>query len=342
MYTIKQISEKMKINANAIRFYEKKELIKPKRSENGYRMFDIEEISRLEMIILYRKMGFTIESIKKMLDAGGDDVFSNQFYTQYELLNEHIHSMIKVREALGQCVELLLNKETNLTSLIPVMEETAHIIAMSNQWEDKWNFNDWASDYDKDIRKESNGLDFYGNYDTVISKTADSIKGNKIVEIGIGTGNLASEILKRGILPENYIGIDQSVAMLKQANNKCPEIELRIGTFLQLPLVDRVCDTIVTSYAFHHCNSKEKELAIMEMDRVLWGKGRIVITDLMFKNEEKRAEYEKTCNTQQRYDLQDEFFADIEEMQQIFSTYSYRCKAEQIDELIWILIADKK
>lgn len=37
MYTIHQLSEMLKVNSNAIRFYEKKGLIYPKRSENGYR-----------------------------------------------------------------------------------------------------------------------------------------------------------------------------------------------------------------------------------------------------------------------------------------------------------------
>lgn len=54
MYTIKQISERLKINA--IRFYEKKRLIIPKREGNNYRLYDVNDISRLEMIVLYRKM----------------------------------------------------------------------------------------------------------------------------------------------------------------------------------------------------------------------------------------------------------------------------------------------
>jgi len=61
------VSKIVNINANAIRFYEKKKLIHLERGENGYRYFMAEDIVKLQMIIFYRKMGFTIESILELI-----------------------------------------------------------------------------------------------------------------------------------------------------------------------------------------------------------------------------------------------------------------------------------
>lgn len=341
MYTIKQVSEKLKVSTNAIRFYEEKGMVKPKRNSSDYRNFTTEDISRLEMIILYRKMGFSLEAIKELLDSERDAVMLNQFATQYEILNQHVHTMSLVREVLGKNIELLLNQEGLSEEMLDNMEQTARLIAESNDWEDKWNFDGWAPNYDKDIRVTGEGLDFYANYDTVIQKTSGYVKGSKVVEIGIGTGTLAKSILDRGILPKNYIGIDQSVNMLQEAKKKCKEIGLRIGTFLQLPLCNNFCDTVVSSYAFHHCNQNEKKFAILEMDRILIKGGRIIIADLMFETNEARQKYEKTCTLRQKEELEDEFFGTVEEVEHILAQTGYRCTHEQIDELIWIITADK-
>ncbi|WP_066715836.1 class I SAM-dependent methyltransferase [Clostridium sp. Marseille-P299] len=165
-------------------------------------------------------------------------------------------------------------------------------------WEDRWNFDDWATSYDKVVKSDTKGLAFYKNYTKVIKTTADKVneKQGKIIEIGIGTGNLVLEVLKQNSVNlEDVIGVDQSVNMLRVTKKKIPKLNVKVGTFLKLPFEDNVCDTIVTSYAFHHCNDKEKELAIHEMDRVLRHKGRIIITDLMFENSTAREKFVKKC-----------------------------------------------
>lgn len=340
MYTIKEISEILKISSNAVRFYEKKNLITPKRGENSYREFTAEDLSRLQMIVLYRKIGFSIEAISEILERKSDETILDQFAIQYDILNEHIHSMRLIRETMSGCIEKMLNNPEIDDYMIEAMEQTANIIASSDSWEDLWAFDNWADSYDEDIRKFNGGLDFYKNYDEVIQKTASSVKGSKIVEVGIGTGNLARQIIDSSSEKLDYTGIDQSINMLKLSKKKCPELSLRVGTFLKLPLMDNMADTVVTSYAFHHCNDEEKKLAIIELKRVLKKNGRIVITDLMFKNDDARAMYESTCSERIRAELADEFFATVEQMEEIFKSCGFSCKSQQIDDLIWMLIAE--
>jgi putative AdoMet-dependent methyltransferase len=108
MYTIKEVSEKLRISANSIRFYEKKGLITPLRGENGYREFTPEDLSRLQIIVLYRRMGFSIEAILEIVNNNVGTTILEQFSAQYNILNDHIHAMISIRETMGECIEKML------------------------------------------------------------------------------------------------------------------------------------------------------------------------------------------------------------------------------------------
>lgn len=73
-YSIKEVAQMLGINENALRFYEKKGLLHPKRQANGYRQYDFLELSKAQMIVLYRKFHFPIESIEKLLLEGKQSV----------------------------------------------------------------------------------------------------------------------------------------------------------------------------------------------------------------------------------------------------------------------------
>lgn len=341
MYSIKETAEKLGIEANAIRFYEKKGLIAPKRATNNYREYAPEDISRLQMIVLYRKMGFSIEAIGKLLSRSGKEGEQlEQFVRQFELLNTHIHVLTEIRETLAVSLEEMLNDTYEETHGMERMTAASRRIEASVHWEDLWDFDHWAKHYDEDIRVQGEGLAFYKNYDAVLSGVAEQVGlPGSVVEIGIGTGNLAREILKKGAA--EYYGVDQSINMLLECKRKCPQVQLRKGTFLQIPFGDHFCDNIVTSYALHHCDEREKQLALQEMNRVLKRHGSIVIADLMFENSKAREAFEKKCSQEEKEELSDEYFGNVDEMENCLKALGYVCSKRQVDDLIWILVAKK-
>ena len=88
-------------------------------------------------------------------------------------------------------------------------------------------------------------------------------------------------------------------------------------------------------------NNYQKQLAIAEMDRVLKPKATIIIADLMFENQAARNRFQATCSEKERLDLEDEYFGNIDEVTEILNEFGYKCRAEQIDELIWLFTANK-
>ena len=62
-FNIQEVADTLSISSNKIRFYEKKGLIKITRDDNNYRIFSDEDILKIQKIILYREIGFSINDI---------------------------------------------------------------------------------------------------------------------------------------------------------------------------------------------------------------------------------------------------------------------------------------
>ncbi|QLG38089.1 MULTISPECIES: methyltransferase domain-containing protein [unclassified Paenibacillus] len=134
-------------------------------------------------------------------------------------------------------------------------------------------------------------FNIYNNYDEALEQTASWISpvpGEKGIDIGTGTGNLAGKLLERGAA---MTAIDQSREMLRTCRTKYPEMHVKLGNFLALPFADHSFDFVVSSFAFHHLSPDQQLLALQEMQRVLTARGRICLTDLMFADAAHRQAY---------------------------------------------------
>ena len=74
-YTVPELSRELGLTERAIRFYESKGLLAPKRAGNT-RIFSYKDRARLIIIIRAKKLGFSLNGIKSYLDLY--DVDSNQ------------------------------------------------------------------------------------------------------------------------------------------------------------------------------------------------------------------------------------------------------------------------
>lgn len=61
---IKELETLLSISRSNIRFYEKQGLFSPERKDNNYREYTEQDIEVLKKIIVFRKMGFTVEEIR--------------------------------------------------------------------------------------------------------------------------------------------------------------------------------------------------------------------------------------------------------------------------------------
>ena len=80
---------------------------------------------------------------------------------------------------------------------------------------------------------------------------------------------------------------------------------------------------------------------LFRSDRIMKQQGRIIITDLMFLDDTERKRYEQNCSERELIDLQDEYFGNIDEVEQMLKEVGYEVEHTRIDELMWIIVGSK-
>ncbi|MFP3924142.1 MULTISPECIES: MerR family transcriptional regulator [Pseudomonas] len=107
------------VSVDALRFYEEKGLIKPRRSANGYRHYPQETLQLVGYIKLAQQLGFSLKEIGENLpllwnsEQVSSDLLARLFSEKIALLDERIGQMHALRNLLaeraGQVCPLLGN-----------------------------------------------------------------------------------------------------------------------------------------------------------------------------------------------------------------------------------------
>lgn len=69
-YTVNKLAKLSNVSVRTLHYYDKIELLKPSFvGDNDYRYYESPELLRLQQILFYRELGFSLTDIKKLLDA---------------------------------------------------------------------------------------------------------------------------------------------------------------------------------------------------------------------------------------------------------------------------------
>jgi ubiquinone/menaquinone biosynthesis C-methylase UbiE len=112
---------------------------------------------------------------------------------------------------------------------------------------------------------------------------ADIRRGQRVLEIGCGTGNVLTALGRRRLDVE-ATGIDPDPGALKRARRKAARkklpIEYQRAYAGALPLPDDSFDRVLSSLMLHHLDDQERARALREARRVLRPGGELHIVDL--------------------------------------------------------------
>lgn len=145
-------------------------------------------------------------------------------------------------------------------------------------------FDHWADSYDQDVN-DLTKFPFAG-YQAVLDRVvqqADTQSGMSVLDIGTGTGNLATRFANLGC---ELWCTDFSEAMLEKARLKLPKARFIRHDFREEwppELDDQRFDRIVSAYVFHHVELPQKVDICKELvKKRLKRDGRLIIADLSF------------------------------------------------------------
>ncbi|MCQ2547527.1 MAG: MerR family transcriptional regulator [Clostridia bacterium] len=97
MMTVKEVSKLTGVSVRTLHYYDEIGLLTPAvTTEAGYRLYDDTKLERLQQILLFKELEFSLKDIKKMIDSPGFDR----------------------RKALSEQIELLTLKKEHFENLI--------------------------------------------------------------------------------------------------------------------------------------------------------------------------------------------------------------------------------
>jgi len=329
IYSIKEVAEKFQITKNKLRFYENKGIISPRRNANsGYREYTQDDLISIKLILTYRALDVSIEDIKKIISSRNDNKLEDQLFKQLEIVNSLLRKYRLIQNGLEDTMNSYLEDLSVKNLQDSFIDIASEIIDSKNEskWIDLWDFDSFSKSYDKMVSKsEIDG--FYKNYDKLLQEVYELASNGlnesaKVLDIGVGTGNLAKLFIDRNI---SVVGLDQSVKMMIKAKEKLPALKLKYGDFLKLPFEDNLFERIVSTYTFHHLTYEEKELALKEMLRVLKADGEIVIGDITLQE-----------NPPEELLDSDEYYTEIPIFIKLVEKYKCKIDVHNIDEYLSI------
>jgi len=183
-------------------------------------------------------------------------------------------------------------------------------------------FDDWADRYDAHVAQEKDfPFEGYTAVITEIVSRASVVAGDRILDLGVGTGVLAERFEQLGC---EVWGLDFSNEMLVRARVKCPS-----GRFLKCDLLGEwphtlplEFDVVVSGYVFHEFNTEAKIRMLRRALRSLNPNGALIIGDIAFSS---RAEREEAHRRWEKEWDEDEFYWAWDEVDQRLKALGCSC-----------------
>jgi MerR family transcriptional regulator, thiopeptide resistance regulator len=115
VYTIKQLSNLAGVSTRTLRYYDAIGLLKPAAyGGNGYRQYDEAAVLRLQQILFYRELDFSLDDIQDILDRPEFDVL--------EALQAHKSALQQQIERLHRLIHTVDLTVLNLQGQLPMNE----------------------------------------------------------------------------------------------------------------------------------------------------------------------------------------------------------------------------
>lgn len=273
-YSSGEFAQLAHVTLRTIRFYDKKNILKPSLvTESGTRFYTEDDLVRLQQILLLKYLGFSLDEISGMLVDDNDYHFMlSSLNIQLKLVRDRIEQMQLVEDAIQETISVIGEKQSiDWSQMLNLIHLTGMEKSLKNQYQD-------ASNISARIRLHSL---YSKNPHSWFSWLYDQMHlspNMRVLEIGCGDGTLWSESIHH--IPQGcqIVLSDISDGMLRDArrNVESQKEQFEFKTFdcQKIPFEKESFDLVIANHVLFYCEQLENVCG--EVQRVLRKGGRFL------------------------------------------------------------------
>lgn len=283
LYTTGELADIAGITYKSIRIYVEKGLLTPdKITESGYKLFSRKSVEKLQRILMFKYLDFTLEEIGQMLE---DENIQESLGKQLELIELKITHLNQIKKAVEDMQSL--SDEKNWDKMLDIMkltsqrEEVIKQYIKSDNLEKRINIHEYST---SDV-----------NWHDYLLDKCDIKEGMSILDIGCGNGLLWYR--ERNLLPDNINIhlVDNSKAMLDSAK-QIHFSEKDFYTDKNIKFYYHICDAsninelseinskkfhrIMANHMLYHIDDSDRKLLLGAVNAMLTDDGKFIASTI--------------------------------------------------------------
>lgn len=282
LYTSGAFAKKARVTLRTIRYYDKIGLLKPtKVADNGRRYYTDDDFTKLQQILTFKMLGFSLDEIKAMtISAPDKEMLKNSLSMQLSLIRMQKIQLEQMEQALLEADTFLnTNEQVDLNHMVNLIHLSNAKHALQEQYKTSKNI-----DARVRLHKECS-INETGWFPWVFSKCM-LFEGCRVLELGCGNGALWCENtsaipshahitltdISDGLLDETKMKLTKELSLAVDARHIT--LDFIACDCAKLPFENEQFDIVIANHLLFYIEARDT--VYKEIRRVLKPDGRFI------------------------------------------------------------------
>ena len=271
-YTTGEFAKRAQVTLRTIRYYDKVNLLHPSKvTEAGARLYTDADLAKLQQILLYKYLGFSLDEIKEMTLAAQDpEYLVSSLQIQKKLVQERIQEMAQIVGAIDEMTERIEQDQAiDWNSMLHLIHMSTMERSLRTQYLN-------AANISARIKlHEEYSVNPRGWFPWIMDRMPLQ-KGEDVLEVGCGNGAFWKVNHDRIPLDCHIVLTDLSAGMIRDSRmaiGEDPRFRYGVMDCEDLLYPDHCFDRVYADHVLFYCDTDK---ALQEIFRVLKEDGVLI------------------------------------------------------------------